>query len=81
MSDGGCADVRTEQIEAVVQSFGDLVHRQDADAGGSQLDGERHPVQATTDLCDRCCVVLHQHETRRSGLRSLDKQAHGLVLA
>ena len=81
MSDGGCADARTEQIEAVVQSFGDLVHRQDSDAGGGQLDGEWHPVQATTDLCDRCCVALDEHETRHSSLRSLDEQAHGFELA
>ena len=49
-----CTAVRatSEETEPIMQPGGDLLGGEDADSGGSQLNGEGHAVEPVTDLGD-----------------------------
>jgi hypothetical protein len=66
-----------EESEGVVEPVGDLTRRQYAYAGRGQFQGQRHPVEPETDLCDGLRVLCGQPESGCSGGGPLDEQAHG----
>ena len=63
-----------EQTESVLQPRLDLLRRQDDDAGGRQLDGERNPIETPADPGDGVGVVRRRCEGRIDGARALDEE-------
>ena len=67
-----------EQAESVLQPRLDLLRRQDDDAGGRQLDGERNPIETPADTGDGVRVVRGRCEGGVNGARTLDEELCGL---
>ena len=67
-----------QQPEPVVEAVGDLRRGHRAQAGGGQLDGQRHAVQAAADRQRRVGVGGHA-ETRANGGAAFVQQAHRRV--
>ena len=55
------------------------LRREQPDAGGGQLDGQRQPVQATADLGDGRRVLVGEREVGLTAPRPLDEQGHRRV--
>ncbi|MDP2711265.1 MAG: hypothetical protein Q8O56_08600 [Solirubrobacteraceae bacterium] len=69
---------RAEHRQRVGQAPGDLVRRQDADAGRRQLDRQRHPFDAATDRRDGRGGRVVEREARRRRSRAFGEQPYRL---
>ena len=68
-----CSAALRQQPEAIVEPFGNRLHRQRAQPRGGELDGERDAVEAATDLDHRVRVPLAQGEGGLHRDRTLDE--------
>ena len=67
-----------EECEAIGQPVEDLAGRKHPNARGGQLDREREPVEAPTDLCHHRRPVGGEDERGQAALGPLQKEAPGL---
>jgi hypothetical protein len=66
-----CATAPSQQGKAVVDVGGDLLHREHAQPGSSQLDGQRHAVQMPAYLDKGSGIFLGQHKPGPAQLRPI----------
>jgi hypothetical protein len=74
---GGAAAGR-EHAEAVLEPRRKVLYRQDAHAGGGQLEGQGDAVQPPAHLGHRRGVVERQGELRQRRRRPVDEEPHRL---
>ena len=67
-----------QQPEPVLQPRLDLLRREDDDAGGRQLDGERNPVETPADARDRAGVAGVGAKAGSTALARVDEELRGL---
>jgi hypothetical protein len=72
----GCATASDEQTKSVVESRGDLIHRERSDTRGCEFQREGHTLHARTDIGDRDHIRLGQRKRGPRGLRARDEQLH-----
>ena len=68
-----------QQREPLIEPLEDRIGREEADAGGGELDGEWQTIQASADQLDGCRVPAGRHEVRRGGERPIDEQRDRLI--
>jgi hypothetical protein len=66
-----------QQPEAIVKQARDLRRTQGVDPPGGHLDGERHPVEPTTNFGDEAHVIGGEVETIQHRGRAFDEELHG----
>ena len=66
-----------QQGEAVAHPPGELVERQGRDAGGGELDGQRHAVEVPADVRDRGVVPLVELEVRQDAAGPVEEEPYG----
>jgi hypothetical protein len=59
---GSVARTADKQLQAFLEATDQRLRRQHPDAGRSQLDGERQPVQALADFHDGGSILVRQLE-------------------
>ena len=66
-----------QQPEPVIKTITDLARGHRRHPGGCQLDGQRNPIQALTNL-DDCggFLALDHRKARRNTVSAFDEQAH-----
>ena len=69
-----------QQPEPVVEALGDPGHRDVADAGRRELDGERDAVEPLADQRDVRDVLVVHREVRTGTNGAVDEQLHRVVL-
>ena len=69
-----------KEPEAVVQARRDLGGGQHTDTGRSKLNGKRHAVQPSADLCHRGGDDRGESEAGIRGYGSVDKESHRLIV-
>ena len=67
-----------EKSKSIVQPGADLIHREDTDSRGRQLDPERDSVQPPADLADGFRILSRHRESRLCQARAFDEQVDRL---
>src|SRR5690606_2466300 len=68
-----------QQFEAGSQPVTQFIRREEPEARGSQLDGQRQTIQPGTDVDSRRGVLLGQFEARLDLTGALDEQVHSFI--
>ena len=68
-----------QQRQRLPEPLQECLRRQDANTGGSQLEGQREPIKAPADLRHTLCVLRRQLEITARISRALDEERNRLA--